>query len=84
MVTVVDINAEKIKAWETDNLPIFEPGLLDVVKQARGRNLVFSTEIDENIKKADIIFVSVNTPIMATAGSLAKRPGGLMWTTTRP
>jgi len=62
LVTVVDINAEKIKAWETDNLPIFEPGLLDVVKQARGRNLVFSTEIDENIKKADIIFVSVNTP----------------------
>ena len=62
LVTVVDINAEKIKAWETDELPIFEPGLLDVVKQARGRNLVFSTEITENIKKADIIFVSVNTP----------------------
>jgi UDPglucose 6-dehydrogenase len=62
LVTIVDINAEKIKAWQSENLPIFEPGLLDVVKQARGRNLFFSTEIDENIKKADIIFVSVNTP----------------------
>ena len=62
LVTIVDINAERIAAWQTDDLPIFEPGLLDVVKQARGRNLMFSTEIDENIKKADIIFVSVNTP----------------------
>ena len=61
-VTIVDINAEKIQAWQTDHLPIYEPGLLDVVKKARGRNLFFSTEIDENIKKADIIFVSVNTP----------------------
>lgn len=61
-VTVVDINETKIKAWQSDQLPIFEPGLLDVVKQARGRNLFFSTEIEENIKSADIIFVSVNTP----------------------
>ena len=56
LITVVDINKEKIKAWETDDLPIFEPGLLDVVKKARGRNLFFSTEIKKNIKKADIIF----------------------------
>lgn len=62
LVTVVDINSKKIKAWQTDNLPIYEPGLLDIVKQARGRNLHFTTEIEENIKKADIIFVSVNTP----------------------
>jgi len=62
LVTVVDINEEKIKAWQTDDLPIYEPGLLEMVKIARGRNLVFSTEIEENIKKADIIFVSVNTP----------------------
>ena len=62
LVTIVDINAEKIRAWQTDDLPIYEPGLLDIVKQARGRNLFFSTEIEENIKKADIIFVSVNTP----------------------
>jgi len=61
-VTVVDINEEKIKAWQTDNLPIYEPGLLDVVKIARGRNLFFSTDLENNIKEAEIIFVSVNTP----------------------
>jgi UDPglucose 6-dehydrogenase len=61
-VTVVDINSERIAAWNTDNLPIYEPGLLEVTKEARGRNLFFSTEVDENIKDADIIFVSVNTP----------------------
>jgi UDPglucose 6-dehydrogenase len=61
-VTVVDVNAERIKAWDSDDLPIFEPGLLDVVKQARGRNLFFSTDIAAGIRAADIIFVSVNTP----------------------
>ena len=61
-VTIVDINAERIAAWQTDNLPIYEPGLLEVVKQARGRNLFFSTDIETNIREADIIFVSVNTP----------------------
>lgn len=61
-ITVVDISAARIHAWQTDELPIFEPGLLEVVKQARGRNLFFSTEIKQNIKDADIIFVSVNTP----------------------
>jgi UDPglucose 6-dehydrogenase len=61
-VTIVDINAARIDAWQTDDLPIYEPGLLEVVKQVRGKNLFFSTEIDKNIKKADIIFVSVNTP----------------------
>lgn len=61
-VTIVDINAERINAWQTDDLPIYEPGLLDVVKKARDRNLFFSTEIEQHIKEADIIFVSVNTP----------------------
>ena len=61
-VTVVDVNAERIKAWDSDDLPIFEPGLLDVVKKARGRNLFFSTDIAAGIRAADIIFVSVNTP----------------------
>ena len=61
-VTVVDINAAKIAAWQTDNLPIFEPGLLDVVRSARGRNLFFSSDIAGGIRDADIIFVSVNTP----------------------
>ncbi len=61
-ITVVDINEEKIKAWQTDQLPIYEPGLLDVVQKARGINLFFSTEVEKSIDEADIIFVSVNTP----------------------
>ena len=61
-VTVVDINEEKIKAWRTDNLPIYEPNLLELVKKSRGKNLFFSTDIAGNIRMADIIFVSVNTP----------------------
>ena len=61
-VTVVDMNAARIAAWNNGPLPIYEPGLEDVVKQARGRNLHFSTDVAGNIKKADIIFVSVNTP----------------------
>jgi len=61
-VTVVDINQEKINAWQSDELPIYEPGLLEVVKKALGRNLFFSTELIQNIKESDIIFVSVNTP----------------------
>jgi len=61
-VTVVDINAAKIAAWNSNRLPIYEPGLLEVVKQARGRNLFFSTKVDQAIREADIIFVSVNTP----------------------
>lgn len=61
-VDVVDINEKRIAAWNTDELPIYEPGLLDVVKTARGRNLFFSTDTDEAIADADIIFVSVGTP----------------------
>ena len=61
-VTVVDINSERIAAWNSDNLPIFEPGLDEVVKRRRGKNLFYSTDIAGGIKAADIIFVSVNTP----------------------
>jgi UDPglucose 6-dehydrogenase len=61
-VTVVDINEKRINEWNSDNLPIYEPGLDDVVKKARGKNLFFSTEIEKEIRAADIIFVSVNTP----------------------
>jgi len=61
-VTLVDINHEKIAAWQTDELPIYEPGLLRLVQEARGRNLFFSTDIPACIREADIIFVSVNTP----------------------
>ena len=61
-VTVVDMNATRIAAWNSGTLPIFEPGLDEVVQQARGRNLFFSTDVAGQIKKADIIFVAVNTP----------------------
>lgn len=61
-VTVVDINEKRIDAWLSDDLPIYEPGLLDVVKEARGRNLFFSADVDQGIRDADIVFVSVNTP----------------------
>ena len=61
-VTVVDIDKEKIQAWNTDELPIYEPGLLALVKETRNKNLFFSEEIEQGIREADIIFVSVNTP----------------------
>jgi len=61
-VTVVDVNEERIARWNSDDLPIYEPGLLQAVREARGRNLFFSTAIAEGIRAADIIFVSVNTP----------------------
>jgi len=61
-VTVVDIDSTKIASWNSDSLPIYEPGLDEIVEGARGRNLFFSTEIEKEIKQADIIFVSVNTP----------------------
>ena len=64
-VTVVDMNESRIQAWNDEDLsklPIYEPGLDDVVKIARGRNLFFSTDVDKAIAEADIIFISVNTP----------------------
>ncbi len=61
-VTVVDINQARIDAWNSDQLPIYEPGLKERVLQARGKNLFFSTEIDKGIQEADIIFVCVHTP----------------------
>jgi UDPglucose 6-dehydrogenase len=64
-VTVVDLNVERIAAWndaDVNNIPIYEPGLSDVVAEARGRNLFFSTEVDKAIDEADMIFISVNTP----------------------
>ena len=64
-VTVVDLNEERINAWNdenTDNIPIYEPGLDKIVAEARGRNLFFSTDVGKAIDEAQIIFISVNTP----------------------
>lgn len=64
-VTVVDLNTDRISAWNEENLdklPVYEPGLADVVREARGRNLFFSTDVDAAIDAADMIFIAVNTP----------------------
>ena len=61
-VRVVDMNATRIAAWNSKTLPIYEPGLDEVVKKTRGKNLHFSTDVHGAIKAADIIFVAVNTP----------------------
>lgn len=64
-ITVVDLNEERIAAWNDtnlDSLPIYEPGLKEVVQEARGRNLFFSTQVDKAIDEAEMIFISVNTP----------------------
>jgi UDPglucose 6-dehydrogenase len=61
-VTIVDLNEKRIADWNSDNLPIYEPGLNEVVKQCRGKNLFFSTDVKKGIEDADIIFASVNTP----------------------
>jgi UDPglucose 6-dehydrogenase len=77
-VVVIDINEKKIAAWQSDNLPIYEPGLKEVVLAARDKNLFFSTESERNIAEADIIFVSVNTPTK-TFGQGAGRAADLQY-----
>ena len=77
-VTVVDMNADRIDAWNSDHIPIFEPGLDAVVKRARGKNLFFSTDIEAAIKSADCIFMSVNTPTK-TEGEGAGRAADLKY-----
>lgn len=64
-VIVVDLNQERIAAWNdsnVENIPIYEPGLSEIVAEARGRNLFFSTDVDAAIDEAQLIFISVNTP----------------------
>ena len=80
-IDVVDINKERIRAWNNDDLsklPVFEPGLDKVIENCRGKNLFFSTNIQETISKADIIFISVNTPTK-TKGLGAYYASDLTW-----
>ncbi|AWW29052.1 nucleotide sugar dehydrogenase [Echinicola strongylocentroti] len=80
-VTVVDINEERIKAWNDenlDNLPVYEPGLDKVVAEARGRNLRFCTNVEGAIQEADMIFISVNTPTK-TYGEGKGQAADLKW-----
>ena len=67
---VVDVNKERITSWNSENLsnlPIFEPGLDQILRRCRGRNLIFSIAVQKGIADADLIFISVNTPTK-TAG----------------
>jgi UDPglucose 6-dehydrogenase len=80
-VTVVDLNAERIAAWndaDLSRLPVYEPGLDEVVERARGRNLHFTTAVDEAIAAADMVFLSVNTPTK-TRGVGAGQASDLRW-----
>ena len=80
-IEVVDINKNRINQWNNENLellPIFEPGLAEIIKECRGKNLFFSTNIDEKIRNADMIFISVNTPTK-TKGLGAGKASDLKW-----
>ncbi len=81
-VVVVDSNAARIAAWQSEQLPIYEPGLEDVVLSARDRNLFFSTEVNRHIAEADIIFVSVNTPTKSFGQGAGKAADLQFWEKT--
>jgi UDPglucose 6-dehydrogenase len=81
-VVVVDINAERITAWQSDTLPIYEPGLDDVVRATRNKNLFFSTDVDRHIAEAEIIFVSVNTPTKTVGQGAGKAADLQYWEKT--
>lgn len=81
-VIVVDMNAERIAAWNSDELPIYEPGLDEVVRRARGRNLFFSTDVSGGIREAGIIFVSVNTPTKTFGDGAGKAANLQYWEKT--
>lgn len=80
-VTVVDINEARIAAWndeDVENIPVYEPGLSEVVAEARNRNLFFSADVDKAIDEADMIFISVNTPTK-TYGEGKGQAADLKW-----
>ena len=70
-VEVVDINEKRIAAWNSDTLPVYEPGLQEIVERNRGKNLFFGTGVEDAIREADIIFVSVGTPTKTYGTELA-------------
>ena len=79
-VNVVDVNKDRIKSWngDFDSLPIFEPDLAEIVREVRGKNLFFSTDVQNSIRIADLIFISVNTPIKSS-GIGAGEASDLRW-----
>jgi UDPglucose 6-dehydrogenase len=81
-ITVVDINAARIAAWNGPEIPIYEPGLEEVVRQQRNKNLFFSTDVDAGIREADIIFVAVNTPTKSFGEGAGKAADLQYWEKT--
>ncbi|MBU8902676.1 MAG: nucleotide sugar dehydrogenase, partial [Victivallales bacterium] len=81
-VIVVDVNAERIAAWQSASLPIYEPGLKEIVDRAHRKNLFFSTDVVAGIKEADIIFVSVNTPTKTFGAGAGKAANLQYWEKT--
>ena len=80
-VDVVDINSERIEKWNSENLdelPIYEPGLSEIIKKCRNKNLFFSNKIEEKIMNADMVFISVNTPTK-TKGIGRGKASDLKW-----
>ena len=81
IVNVVDTNQQRVDAWNSNNLsklPVFEPGLDEIISEVRGKNLFFSSNVEKNIANADIIFISVNTPTK-TKGLGAGKASDLKW-----
>jgi UDPglucose 6-dehydrogenase len=81
-VTVTDVNVDRIAAWNSEVLPIYEPGLDAVVGRTRGRNLFFSADVAAGIRAADIIFVSVNTPTKAFGAGAGRAADLQYWEKT--
>lgn len=80
-IVLVDKNIDRLNAWrqdDLDKLPIYEPGLKEIIQRVRYKNLHFSNEVEHNIKKAEMIFISVNTPIK-TSGVGAGQASNLFW-----
>ena len=75
-ITVVDLNKERISNWnnkDLEKLPIYEPGLSEIVRKTRNKNLFFSTELKQNIAKADVVFISVSTPTKTSGFGAGKQ-----------
>jgi len=81
-VTIVDINEDKIRKWNSGELPIYEPGLKEIITKVRGSNLFFSADNKGGIKESDIIFVSVNTPTKTFGFGAGMAPDLQYWERT--
>jgi UDPglucose 6-dehydrogenase len=81
-VTVVDINEERIRQWNSKDLPVYEPGLDAIVQAVRGKNLFFDTDIEKGIRESEIIFVGVNTPTKTFGAGAGKAADLQYWEKT--